>query len=92
MPNMLDDGFLDQAFFMRLVSNTPSNLNYQLDNAVSSAIGTAALQGLFTTTVNMSAYSANSYALVQWYMTRLTNMGYTSSLNSSTLTINWSVQ
>lgn len=89
---MLDDGFLDQAFFMRLVSNSPGNLQYQLDNVISSAIGTAAIQGLFTATANISAYSANSYQLVVAYMTKLTNMGYTSSLSTNTLTINWSVQ
>lgn len=91
MPNMVDDGFIDQAFFVRMVASAPSNLQYQLDNAVSTAIGNAAVSGLFTITANISAYSANNYALVQTYMTRLTNMGYTSSLNGNTLTINWSV-
>jgi hypothetical protein len=91
MPNMVDDGFLDQAFFVRLVSNTPPNLDYQLQNAVGSAVGAAAVQGLFTCTVNVSAYSGNNYALVILMIERLVNMGYTASLATSTLTVNWSV-
>lgn len=89
MPNMVDDGFIDQAQFVHYVASTPSNLQYQLDNAVSSAISGASVQGLFTCTVNVAAYSANSYNLVQLYMKRLTDMGYTSSLATSTLTVNW---
>lgn len=89
MPNMVSDGFLDQAGFIRQVALTPTNLQNQMDNAVSNAIGNAAVQQLFTCTVSVSAYSANSYALVIVLMERLTNMGYTSSLSTSTLTINW---
>lgn len=89
MPNMLDDGFIDQAQFIHYVASTPSNLQYQLDAAVSNAIATAAVGGLFNCSVNVAAYSANSYNLVQLYMKRLTDMGYTSSLATSTLTVNW---
>lgn len=89
MPNMLDDGFIDQAGFVHQVASTPVNLDYQLQAAVSNAIATASVTQLFTCTVSVSAYSANSYALVQVLMQRLTNMGYTSSLSGSTLTVNW---
>ena len=89
MPNMLDDGFIDQAQFVHYVASTPSNLQYQLDNAVAGAVGTAAIAGLFTCTINVAAYSGNNYDLVQRYMKRLTDMGYTSSLSTSTLTVNW---
>ena len=89
MPNMLDDGFIDQAQFVHYVASTPSNLQYQLDGAVSNAIATAAISGLFTCNVNVASYSANNYNLVQLYMKRLTDMGYTSSLATSTLTVNW---
>lgn len=91
MPMMASDGFIDQAQFMRTVANTPSNLQYQLDNAVSGAIGTAAVGGLFTIAVSVAAYSANNYALVQILIERLINMGYTTAtLATSTLTVTWS--
>lgn len=91
MPNMLDDGFLDQSQFIHYVSVTPPNLDYQLQNAVSNAIGNAAAPGtgVLTCTVNVSAYSANNYALVQLMIKRLVDMGYTASLSGSTLTVNW---
>jgi hypothetical protein len=89
MPNMVSDGFLDQAQFIHTVATTPANLDYQFQNAVANAIGTAALQGLLTTTVNVSAYTANSNALIILMIERLVNMGYTASLSSTTLTVSW---
>lgn len=88
MPNMLDDGFLDQAYFMNHVSTTPPNSDYQLQNAVANAIGTAAVAGtgVTTCTVNVAAYSGT---LIQLLMKRLVDMGYTTSLSSTTLTVNW---
>lgn len=86
MPNMVSDGFIDQAQFVHTVANTPVNSDYQLGNAVANAIGNAAVQNLFTITVNVSSYSTT---LVQLMMERLTNMGYTSSLSGTTLTVNW---
>ena len=91
MPNMLDDGFLDQAQFVHYVAVTPPNLDYQLQNAIANAIGAAVAPGtgVLTCTVNVSPYSANSYALVQLMIKRLVDMGYTASLSGSTLTVNW---
>ena len=89
MPNMVSDGFIDQAQFVHTVATTPANLDYQLQVAVSNAIASAAIQGLLTATCSVSAYSANSYALVILMIERLVNMGYTASLSGSTLTINW---
>lgn len=90
MANMLDDGFIDEQIFVHAVATTPvPNLQYQLDSLVSGAISTAAVQGLLTITVNVSAYSANSYDLVIRYIKRLVDMGYTASLSTSTLTVTW---
>lgn len=90
MGNMVSDGFIDQAFFVRQVASTPiPNLSYALENAVGGAVGNAAVLGLFTTSLSVSAYSANGYWLVQQMIERLINMGYTATLATSTLTINW---
>lgn len=86
MPNMIDDGFFDQAQFMHQVSLLPGNSDFAIQNAISNAIGTAAVAGNLTCTVSVAAYTA---ALIQATMQRLTNMGYTFSLSGSTLTVNW---
>lgn len=86
MPNMLDDGFLDQAYFVNHVATTSANADYQLQSAVSNAIATAAVGGALTVNANVAAYSNT---LVQLLMKRLTDMGYTSSLSGTTLTVNW---
>jgi hypothetical protein len=86
MPNMLDDGFLDQAQFVHQVALIPGNADYGIQNAVGTAIGNAAVSGLFTCTVNVSAYSAT---LIQLIIKRLIDMGYTSTLSGTTLTVNW---
>jgi len=88
MPMMESDGFIDQAFFVRLVSLSPGNADFALQNAISAAIGNAACAGLQTITVATAAY-AN--ALVQIMIERLVNMGYTATLSGTTLTVNWSV-
>lgn len=90
MSNIEDiQSFIDSAVFMHTVANNPNNLDFQLQNAVSQAIANAAINGLFTTTVNVAAYSANSYALVQLLIKRLIDNGYTASLSTATLTVNW---
>lgn len=86
MPNMVADGFLDQAFFVNAVANKPTNPDYRLGNAVGSAIGAAAITGAFTCTVATAAYDIG---LVQLMMKRLVDMGYTCSLSGTTLTVNW---
>ena len=88
MPMMVADGFIDQAFFMRLVSLVPGNADYALGNAIAGAIGNAACAGAQTCTVATAAYSNT---LVQLFIERLVNMGYTATLSGTTLTVNWSV-
>ena len=88
MPMMVADGFLDQAFFVRLVSLSPGNSDYALQNAVASAIGNASVAGNQSCTVATAAYTT---ALVQLMIERLVNMGYTATLSGTTLTVNWSV-
>ena len=86
MPNMVSDGFIDQAQFLRMVSQLPGNADFALQNAVGNAIGTAAVGGAFTATVNISAYSTT---LVQLLVERLINMGYTATLTATTITVSW---
>jgi len=88
MPNILDDGLLDQAWVSRKFSDLPTNSDFLLQSAVGSAINTASATGAYTCTVATASY-AN--ALVQALMQRLVNMGYTTSLSGTTLTVNWSV-
>jgi sulfite reductase beta subunit-like hemoprotein len=88
MPMMVSDGFMEPAFFARLVSLSPGNADFGLQSAVSAAVGAAALSGLQTCTVATAAY-AN--VLVQAIIERLVNMGYTATLSGTTLTVNWSV-
>lgn len=99
MPNILGDSFIDEAEFATAASSTPVNLQYQLDNAVAGAISTQALLGAGTArsaTVSVAAYTAanpndatQKNDLILRVMQRLTNLGYTSSLSGTTLTINW---
>ena len=86
MPNMLDDGLLDQAYVCGQFSRLPTNADFLLQSAVGAAINTACATGALTCTVATAAYSNT---LVQALMQRLTNMGYTSSLSGTTLTVNW---
>ena len=88
MPMMVSDGFIDTAFFVRLVSLSPGNADFSLQSAVSNAVSAAAITGAQTCTVATAAYAT---ALVQLMIERLVNMGYTASLSGTTLTINWSV-
>lgn len=88
MPMMVSDGFIEPAFFIRLVSLLPGNADFNLQSIVSDNIESAALVGLQTCTVATAAY-ANS--LVQIIIERLVNMGYTATLSGTTLTVNWSV-
>jgi hypothetical protein len=99
MPNILDDGFLDQAVFISAVAATPVSLDSQLQNAVANAIGTAAVLGAGnpkTTTVSVASYTAANSSdstqkndLINRIIQRLVNLGYTASLSGTTLTINW---
>lgn len=86
MPNMIDDGFIDQSQFVHTVAQLPTNPDYNLQVVVSNAIASAAVAGAFTAAVNVSAYSNT---LAQLMIERLVNMGYTASLSTNTLTINW---
>lgn len=88
MPNIVNDGLIDQAFVLNTFSRNPTNPDFLLQSAVAGALNLAAAQGLFTASVNISAY-ANS--LVQLIIQRLTNAGYVASLSSSTLlSVTWS--
>lgn len=86
MPNMIDDGFLDQAVVAHSAALLPGNPDYGLQGAISNAITSAANAGLFTIGVNITAYTST---LVQSMCQRLTNMGFTFSLTSTVLTISW---
>lgn len=86
MPNMLDDGFLDQAVVAHAAALLPGNSDFALQGAISNAITSAANSGLFTIGVNIAAYAT---ALVQIMFQRLVNMGFTCSLTATVLTINW---
>jgi hypothetical protein len=89
MANMTGDGFIDPTQFTTIVSNTPANADYQLNNAIAGAISAQAILGsgsAHTVTVNVAAY-ANT--LVQLMIQRLINLGYTSTLSGTTLTVTW---
>lgn len=86
MPNMVSDGFLVQANVAHASALLPANSDYALQNAVAQAIGTASVGGAFTCTVSVAAYAA---AIINQMIERLVNMGYTASLSSTTLTVNW---
>jgi predicted transcriptional regulator len=87
MPMMVADGMIDPAFFVRLVSLSPTSVDFTLQYAVTSAIYAAAMTGAQTCTVATASYTN---ALVQQIIERLVNMGYTASLSGTTLTVNWS--
>ena len=90
MPNIGGDGFLDETQFVSFVSNTPVNSDYQLNNAIATAISAQAVLGsgsAHSCTVNVSAYPN---VLVQLMIQRLVNCGYTATLSSSSiLTVTW---
>ena len=89
MPNIDDLGSLiDPAQVMHYVSSLPGNIQYAMENAVSQAIANAAIGGLFTTTVNVSAYT-NS--LVQLLMKKLVDNGYNvpTLTTAGILTVSW---
>jgi hypothetical protein len=97
MPMMVGDGALDPAFVLREISLAPGNLDYSLQTVVSAAINAAAITGLQTCTVSVAAYTAaNSIDssqkndLINRMIERLVNLGYTATLSSTTLTVNWS--
>jgi hypothetical protein len=84
---LVADGFLEPVQFIHQVALIPGNSDMALQSAVSQAIGTAALTGAFTCTVNVSAYSNT---LVQQMIQRLLNLEYiTPTLSGTTLTVNW---
>lgn len=99
MPNMSGDGFIDPAQVPGAMSSTPVNLENQLQNSVEVAIAAQAILGAGTArscTVNVAAYTAANVNdatqkndLINRVIQRLTNLGYTSSLAGTTLTINW---
>lgn len=99
MPNMIADGFLDEAEYATAASSTPVNLDYQMQNAIANAINTQALLGAGnarTITVSVAAYTAanpndatQKNDLIVRMIERLVNMGYTATLTGTTLTINW---
>jgi hypothetical protein len=83
----MDDGILDPAWVMRMVSLAPGNMDFALQNVASTAITNAAVTGAFTCTVAVAAYTN---ALVQYLIQRLQQIGYTATLSGTTLTISWS--
>ena len=97
MSTQMDDGLIDPAWVARMVSLVPGNLDYALQNAVSTAISNAAVTGAFTCTVSVSAYTASNsadssqkYDLIVRLIERLQNIGYTATLSGTTLTVSWS--
>lgn len=86
MPNMIDDGFLVQAIVAQAAAKIPSNSDFLLQAACSTAIMTAANIGLSTCTVVADAYAT---ALIQAMIQRLVNMGYTASVSGTVITVNW---
>lgn len=89
MPNVEDTGsLLDPAQLMHYVSSLPGNAEYAMENAIANAISNAAVTGVFSATVNVSAYPN---ALVQIIMKKLVDNGYNvPTLSSSNiLTISW---
>ena len=86
MPMMVADGFIDPQQFVHQVALLPGNADFGLQSVVSAAIAAAAITGVFSCGVSVSAYSAT---LIQLLMERLVNMGYTSTLSGTTLTVNW---
>ena len=57
-----------------------------VQNVIAAAITTAVNSGLFSTTASMSGYTDLN---VQTNMNVLSQMGYTVSLSSTTLTVSW---
>lgn len=86
MPNMLDDGLIDQATLCHSFSSLPTNPDFLLQSAVSSAINTACAAGAFTASFNASA---TAQAIRELMIQRLVNMGYTASISGTTITANW---
>jgi hypothetical protein len=86
MPNMDSDGLIDEAILVHRFSDNYTNPDFNLQNAVATAIANAAATGVYTTTVATAAY-AN--VLVQLMIKRLVDMGYTATLSGTTLTVNW---
>ena len=88
MPNMIEDGLLDSAIIITSFSNNPTNADYKLQNAIQTAIGNAAQNGLKTVAVATAAFDIG---LVQFMIPRLINLGYlTATLSGTTLTVTWS--
>lgn len=87
MPNMLDDGLLDQAFVANLFSKQPANADFLLQSSISSAINTACAAGAFTASFNASG---SPQALRELMVQRLVNMGYAASISGTTITATWS--
>lgn len=87
MPNMIEDGLINQAFVSSQFSKLPTNSDYLLQAAITAAINTACATGAVTCTVATAAYAT---ALVQSMIQRLVNMGYGATLSGTTLTVTWS--
>lgn len=70
----------------RNLSNLQGLNDQPVENAISEALNTAIGSGLFTTTVDMSTYSAQN---IQVWIQILNGLSYTTSYSVSTLTISW---
>lgn len=84
-----NDGFLLPVKFLNTVAANSAALDFALCNAVAQAVANAALLGNTTCTVSVASYTANNYDLVNRLIQRLYDLGYTASLSTSTLTVNW---
>ena len=96
MPNILDDGLLDQATVCHVFSTMPTNPDFMLQAVIGAAINTACALGNLTCSVSVASYTAANANdasqrndLIQRIIERLVNMGYTATLSGTTLTVNW---
>lgn len=83
---VLIPGLYPEAQTARSLASLKGGGDIPIQIAVNSAINTAINSGLFSCTASMSGYSA---AQIQDNMNLLSQMGYTVSLSSTTLTLTW---
>lgn len=70
----------------REIASTYSTGDIPIQIAINAVITTAITAGLFTTTIDLSSYSADQ---IQTQMLILEGLGYTVDYSVSTLTLNW---
>lgn len=84
---MIDcSGLYISAINARSLAAIKNGGDQPVQNVIAAAIATAVNSGLFTTTASMVGYTA---ANIQNNMNVLSQMGYTVTLSSTTLTVSW---